>query len=352
LIIQKLELKGFRNLIDVSVSFSPQKSLIFGLNGAGKTSILEAMFTLGFGKSFLGTKKSDQVNFDMNFFLLRMEVLNRDILTELSASFKKNSFHLYLNEKNVTVLELSEYFYPIFFSSSDYNRTIDSITEMRKMVNRFIFGVQSLYIHYILSYNKILKQKNVLLKTTKNVQELSSWNYAISEMSSKIIQARVQFIDQLNQEIENIFGRELRIHYKPSFDTKQGITDDILFQKLERIRHLEIKYQKSMIGPHLDGFEFNLKSKNLKFYSSGERKIHLLMIYIAFIEFFRRLKSQPPVFLIDDFDTTFDNKNLEFLLENCPDIQLIASSVHEFKGFDHLIELKNGDINQREQKYG
>ena len=310
---------------------------------------MEAIFILGFGKSFLGVKKSDLVNFDMDSFLLRMDVLKEDIVTKLTASYKESNFRLYLNEKSSTMVELSEFFYPVFFSSSDYNRTIDSITEMRKVMNRFIFGVQSLYIHYILSYNKILKHKNALLKTSKNVQELSSWNHAISEMSSKIIQSRVQFVDQLNQEIEKIFGSQLRIYYKPSFDMDMGITDDVLFHKLERKRHLEIKYQRSMIGPHLDGFEFSLRSKNLKFYSSGERKIHLLMIYIAFIEFFRKIKSRSPVFLIDDFDTTFDNKNLDLLMDNCPDIQVIASSVHKFNRFDRLIELKKGIKSEREK---
>ena len=98
----------------------------------------------------------------------------------------------------------------------------------------------------------------------------------------------------------------------------------------------------------VDGFEFRLKSKNLKFYSSGERKIHLLMVFIAFIELFKRIKMQSPVFLIDDFDTTFDNKNLDLLLDSCPDIQVIASSVHKFDRFDRLIELKNGSISPSE----
>ena len=352
MIIQKLELKGFRNLTSLDISLSSQKNLIYGLNGAGKTSILEAIFILGFGKSFLKVKKSELVNFDMDAFFLKMSVLKGSIETELIASFKKNGFYLFLNKKSSNVVELSKYFYPVFFSSSNYNRTIDSVTEMRKVINRFIFGVHSLYIHYILSYNKILKQKNYLLKTTKNVLELNSWNHAISEMSSKIVDTRMQFINKLNHEIENKFGNHLTILYKPSLDTNKGISDDIFYQQFEKTRNLEIKNQKSMIGPHLDDFEFYFKSINIKFYSSGERKLHLLMIYIAFVELFKKTKNQYPVFLIDDFDTTFDNQNLDFLLDNCPDIQVVATSVHKFKNFDNLIELKYRNKDLKRVKNG
>jgi recombinational DNA repair ATPase RecF len=93
------------------------------------------------------------------------------------------------------------------------------------------------------------------------------------------------------------------------------------------------------MGPHRDGYEIMLDSKNLKFYSSGERKINLLKIYIAFIEFYRNEKGEPPIFLVDDYDTAIDDDNIAFLVDRYPDIQVIATSVNINKNFDNLIEL-------------
>lgn len=149
------------------------------------------------------------------------------------------------------------------------------------------------------------------------------------------------FVGRLNKEIGRKFGgsrRGLCIEYLPSFpvdtENKAGY-----FQLLEKRMQSEIMYKRSLIGPHLDNFEIRLNGKNLKFYSSGEKKINLLMIYIAFMEYFKGLKNDYPVFLVDDFDTAIDAGNIEFLIDNCPDLQVIATSVTKSDGFDRLIEL-------------
>ena len=110
--------------------------------------------------------------------------------------------------------------------------------------------------------------------------------------------------------------------------------------KLEDIKEEEIKFSKSLIGPHLDNFELNLNSKNLKFFSSGEKKINLLLVYISFIELFKKIKDDCPVFLVDDFDTAMDKKNIDILMKNYPEIQVIATSVNGNDKFDHFVELK------------
>lgn len=324
---------------NLGVEFSPRKNLIFGLNGAGKTSVLESIFVIGFGKSFLPVKKSDLVNYDMDSFSIYLDVETVKTENTLSAIYKKNAFSLNLNDKKSNLFEISDHFYPVFFSSANYNRCIDSITILRKMMNRFIFGVRPLYIHYILSYNRNVKQKNHLLKTRRNELELTSWNKSISEMSEKIIHNRVDFIDKLNQVIHERFGNGLSVLYRPSFGIENGFSRDLILQKLDQLQEQEMVHRKSLIGPHLDGYDLMMNSQNLKFYSSGERKLYLMMIYIAFIELVRKARNSYPVFLVDDFDTTFDKKNLDYLIEHYPDIQVIASSVNRYGDFDKLIEL-------------
>ncbi|MCP5106493.1 MAG: hypothetical protein GY950_24120 [bacterium] len=148
----------------------------------------------------------------------------------------------------------------------------------------------------------------------------------------------------LNEEIEKKFHRKLAIDYSPSFsiDSVSPVLKDFFYQQMEKKMKTEMLVKRTLLGPHLDDFEIRLNGKNLKFYSSGEKKINLLMVYISFIELFRRLKNVYPVFLVDDFDTAIDDKNINFLINNYPDLQVIATSVNKNVGFDRLIELTKG----------
>ncbi|MGD2091987.1 MAG: DNA replication and repair protein RecF [Candidatus Aminicenantes bacterium] len=339
MIIEYLKLNGFRNLKNYEISFCKNRNLIYGLNGVGKTSLLEAIFLLAFGKSFLNRKKSDLVNHNSNEFLIRLTCAHPHGFSHLSASFH-NRFSLFLNKKKTNIFEINHYLYPVFFSSSDYNLYIENIPYTRKMFDRFIFGVDSLYIRYILGYNRALKQKNYLLKTTQNITELRSWNKIISELAEKIVGIKMKFIEKLNTEIAGKFDRDLTVHCRPSLQVDQGISRSSFLQQMESLQESELKVQRSLLGPHLDGFDLLLNSKPLKFYSSGEKKIHLLMIYISFIELFRKVKQEYPVFLLDDFDTAIDAKNIDFLMKNYPEMQVIATSVSINPDFDRLIQLK------------
>ncbi len=317
------------------------------MNGTGKTTILEAIFILGFGKSFLNVKKSTLVNYEKDEFSIELISKTSHSQNKISAFYhkkKQQNFFLLLNEKRTNIFKInnSNYLYPVFFSSSNYNLYIESKPHARKMIDRFIFGVDTLYIHYILSYNKALKQKNQLLKMRGNTTEVSSWNKIISEAAVKVVNKRMLFIDRLNAEIENRYGSALSIKYDPSFSIGKSkeISKEAFFMELEKMRNIEVKYSRSLKGPHLDDFTMNVNSKNLKYHSSGEKKINLLMIYISFIELFKKMRNEYPVFLVDDYDTAIDEKNIAFLIDNYPDLQLIATSVNRNSGFDQLIELR------------
>ncbi len=339
MIIRDLKLNGFRNLKKHEISFCKSTNLIYGLNGAGKTSLLEAIFLLAFGKSFQNRKKSDLLNQDAREFIIRLTCDHPYGFSQVSA-FYDNHFSLFLNEKKTNIFEINRYLYPVFFSSSDYNLYLENIPHTRKMVDRFIFGVYPLYIRCILGYNRALKQKNFLLKRTQDISELRSWNKIMSELAEKILEIKMKFLEKLNTEITGKFDRELTIHYRPSLEVDQGISRDSFFRQMESVRASELKAQRSLLGPHLDGFDILLNSKPLKFYSSGEKKIHLLMIYISFIELFKRLKQEYPVFLLDDFDTAIDSENIDFLMKNYPEMQVIATSVTANHDFQRVIQLK------------
>lgn len=348
MIIRDLKLRGFRNLRQYEVSFCKNRNLIHGANGAGKTSILEAIFLSAYGKSFLSRKKSEILNHHSSEFVVHLhltssaeELESRGFdLTNTISAYYQDRFLLNLNQKKTTIFEVNNYLYPVFFSSSDYNLYIESKPYTRRMIDRFIFGINPLYISYLLSYNRALKQKNFLLKTKRNSAELRSWNKIISELAEKLIGIKMTFVQRLNTEIRDTFDNRLNLVYRSSLHTKEGVSRESFFKQLEALKPSEIMSKRSLLGPHLDHLEIDLNSNHLKTYSSGEKKIHLLMLYISFIELFKKIRNEYPVFLVDDFDTAMDAENIDLLMENYPEMQVIATSVNKYGDFDRLIVLE------------
>jgi len=342
LLVKKLEINGFRNLNNFSIRFGDTKNLIFGINGSGKTSVIEALFLLGFGKSFLPVHKKELVGFYAPGFFIHAEVLNKSGENTLTASLDK-SFCLQINNEKAVLSQTSHYLYPLFFSSFNYNYYIDHIAYFRKLIDRFLHGIHSLYMHDVLRYNTILKQKNYLLKNlgkSINNSELNSWNTILAESGCKIVKKRMTFIQQLNDAINEIFHFDLKINYYPALLATSSPSADSILSDLCLIRNSEIKCKRSLLGPQRDRFDVMVSGKKLQLFSSGEKKKFLMMVFAAYIEMFRQVRNDYPVFLIDDYDAAMDEKNLDFLLDHFSKIQIIATSVAKNEKFGHLFELK------------
>jgi len=342
LVVKKLEINGFRNLNGFSITFSAEKNLIFGVNGSGKTSVIEALFLLGFGKSFLPVKRRELVNFNAGGFFLKAEVLNNTGENDITACLDKG-FSLKLNDESTPLTQVSGYLYPLFFSHFPYHHAIDCVPQFRKLVDRFIYGLNALYLHDVLRYNNTLKQKNHLLKnlarTIKN-SELNSWNRLLAETGSKIVEKRMAFTDRLNATIAEISGSSLRLDYAPALPTPGPVSAASMLADLERARNSEMRSRCSLLGPQRDRFEVTVGGRKLQLFSSGEKKKFLIMLYMAFIELFRQARGEYPVFLIDDYDAAMDERNLKYVLDHFPAMQVIATSVARNGRFASLFELK------------
>jgi DNA replication and repair protein RecF len=341
LVVKNLQINGFRNLNKFNIKFGDLKNLIYGVNGSGKTSIIEALYLLGFGKSFLQVSKPEMVNFNASGFYIHAEIANKSGENSLSASYDKK-FKLQLNCEKSSLAEIGKYLYPLFFSSLNYDLFIDHNPYFRKTIDRFIFGVHGLYLHYILRYNHLVKQKNYLLKKLGNPinnQELDSWNKLLSETGFAIIKKRMNFINQLNKEIKQAFASELEINYYPALLANQEISETSILNDLRSIRNSEIKCKHCLLGPQRDRFALMVSGKKLQLFSSGEKKKHLIIVYLAFINLFYRCQNDFPVFLIDDYDVAMDEKNLNFIIDHFPQMQIIATSVMKNHKLGNLFEL-------------
>lgn len=340
--IESIELTGFRNFKEKhTFDFVNGKNLIYGLNGSGKSSILESIYILGFGKSFLNVKKNEILNQDSQEFFAKSIINCKRGISDIKYYFGED-FSMFINGKKTKKLEMVNFFFPVFFSSSNYTYYVESRSYTRKMINRFLFGIDTLFTDSIIRYGKILKQKKFLLKKGGNYSQLAGWNKIMSEKIFHIIKKRSEFIDVLNREIEDGNNNNgLKIEYETIIDHRNNnVSVDAILDKIESVRTKEIKSGRVLIGTHLDKIEIMLNGRHLKFFSSGEKKINLIIVYLAYIAIFKKKREEFPIFLIDDFDIAIDHKNLKILSEKYPEIQVIATSVNKNKYFNNIIKIK------------
>lgn len=340
--IEKVEVQGFRNFEEkIRFNLKNNKNLIYGSNGSGKTSVLESIYVLGFGKSFLNVKRDEILNENSNEFLIKASVCGNNNF-EIKGYFQR-IFNIYLDNEKQNIFDMGKYLFPVYFSSSNYTQYVENRSYLRKMIDRFIYGIDPVYAKELIEYNRIIKQKNYLLKFGGDLSQLSGWNRSLSESMEVILKKRINFINNLTNEIEKKFRSELVVKYfSDLMAAPEGNNDrDSILRTLNDIRYKEISYKRVLSGTHLDFFEIYYRSKNLRFFSSGEKKINLLLIYLSYIEIFKKIRGEYPVFLIDDYDTAMDNRNIGLLTEKYPKMQIIASSVKKNGDFSNLIKLKN-----------
>ncbi|MEN8153650.1 MAG: AAA family ATPase [Acidobacteriota bacterium] len=341
--IEKIEIQGFRNLKEkTGFDLVNNKNLIYGSNGSGKTSVLESIYVLGFGKSFLNVKRDEILNENSNEFLIKAILRGENSTYELKAFYQK-AFEVYLYNEKQNIYNIGKYLFPVYFSSSNYTHYVESRSYLRKMIDRFIYGIDPVYAKELIEYNRIIKQKSHLLKFGGNISQLTGWNRSLSETMEVILKKRTGFLNKLNTEIADNFRNGLNVKYiSDLFDAGETDTDkNLILDKLNKIRDREIFSKRILKGTHLDVFEIYYMSKQLKYFSSGEKKINLLLLYLSYIEIFKKIRGEYPVFLIDDYDTAMDKKNIGLLTEKYPKMQIIATSVKKNSDFINLIKLKN-----------
>lgn len=341
--IKRLRVLNYRNLVSFETRFHARKNLIFGPNGTGKTSVLEAIYLLGFGKSFLNVNRDELVNVHADGFSALADLQNQRNENCVRGEFTEKSLRLFLNDQATHMGEICDYLYPIVFSSHTFQIYVDYLPWLRRLVDRFIFGVHPLYLHYILRYNKALKQKNHLLKNRPqaiDISEIDSWNKILAEMGCKLIDERMKFVSQLNGETDGRFGQALKIAYRPSLLSGGSPSESSFFDDLKSLMPQELKLKRSLIGPQRDHYEILLQGRKLSLFSSGEKKKFFLLLYFAYIGLYEKVKKEYPILLIDDFDSALDRENLDFLVDHYPDVQVLATSVNPNDKFDHFIELR------------
>lgn len=330
--IRSIELKNFRNYENLEISFDEGTNILFGDNAQGKTNILEAAYMSGTTKSHKGSRDREMIRFGKEEAHLKTVVVRGGREYQIDMHLKKNRAKGIAIDK-IPIKKASELFgilNIVFFSPEDLNIIKNGPAERRRFLDSELCQLDRIYLADLTNYNKILAQRNKLLKDMIYRPSLSDtlpvWDMQLIETGKKIIRRRKQFVDELREIVSDIHYRisggkeELFLKYEPNID-------DIFFEdELSRAKEKDKKLCQTSVGPHRDDLLFSIGDVDIRKYGSqGQQRTSALSLKLSEIELVRKSISDTPVLLLDDVLSELDSSRQNYLLNNISDTQTIIT---------------------------
>lgn len=341
MIIKSIELQNFRNYEDLNISFDEGTNIFYGDNAQGKTNILEAVYLSGTTKSHKCSKDKEMIRFGEQEAHIRTVVVKKDKEYQIDMHLKNNrSKGIAINK--VPIKKASELFgilNMVFFSPEDLNIIKNGPAERRRFLDSELCQLDKIYLSDLTTYNKILNQRNKLLKDMVYRPDLKDtlpvWDMQLVETGRKIIRRRKQFVDELNEIVHDIHYRisgekeDLLLQYEPSIE-------DIFFEdELSRVKERDMRQCMTSVGPHRDDLLFSIGEVDIrKFGSQGQQRTSALSLKLSEIELVKRSIHDTPVLLLDDVLSELDSNRQNYLLNSIHDTQTLITCT----GLDEFVK--------------
>ncbi len=356
--IETLKLKNFRNYDFLELSFDPETNIFFGDNAQGKTNILEAIYLSGTTKSHRGAKDREMIQFGQEEAHIETRVIKKEIPYQIDIHLKKNGPKGIAVNK-VPIHRASELFgimNLVFFSPEDLNIIKSGPGQRRRFMDLELSQLDPVYYKNLTSYNRIVNQRNTLLKESGNftasaVETLEVWEEQLIKYGNLIINRRNQFIDEINQIIKDTHKQltgereNIRLVYEPSTGEMS------LEEALKKYRERDLKFKSTSVGPHRDDISFLVGDRDLRRYGSqGQQRTAALSLKLSEIELVKRKIGDTPILLLDDVLSELDQHRQEALLDGIHDIQALitCTGVDEFVNhrfsINKVFHVQNGQV--------
>lgn len=332
MIIKSLEIVDYRNYDSLNLEFDRGTNILYGDNAQGKTNILEAIYLAATTKSHRGTKDKEIINFDKEEAHIRTFLEKEGIETRVDMHLRKSGTKgIAIDGQRIKkAADLMGICNVVFFSPEDLGIIKNGPSERRRFVDMELCQLDSFYLYNLNHYNKIVNQRNKLLKDmymNPDLKEtLNIWDMQLVSFGSKIIERRKFFAEQLNEIIYDIHKKlsggkeEIRIVYEPDVEIEDYET------KLKHSQDRDIKSKMTTVGPHRDDFSFYVGDIDIrKFGSQGQQRTAALSLKLSEIEIVKKITRDTPILLLDDVLSELDSNRQNYLLNSIGNIQTIIT---------------------------
>lgn len=337
--LERIKYENFRNHRLSLFEPSEGINLIYGRNGSGKTSILDGIHYCALTRGFVSATDGECLSFSSDYFLLDSRFLGESGSgVSVKISYKKEK------EKQITVnnSEIKPFSRHIgtvpciTFSPPEIVIVNGAPAERRRFINNAISQTDRRYLDDLLSYKRVLQQRNALLaqlyeKNSRYDGMLSLWTENLSRLAASIVYARVRFISAYIQQFRELYG-QLCLNEEPSLVYRCSlgkISEDHsveelynrFLQKFEETEKQEIQRAQTMSGPHRDDLLFMINGHEIKKYASqGQLRTFLIALKLSLHQYFYAITGEKPICLLDDIFSELDAErtaDIFSILETC-----------------------------------
>ncbi len=340
--LQKISLAHFKSYEYENFEFSERVNCVVGENGIGKTNLLDAIYFLALTKSSISNQDALSINHEAEYMMIEGEFRSVEcgvssaelsdenslrtphskLYTLITISLQRGQKKAVLRDKKAYE-RISEHigrFPVVMLSPNDTDIIRDGSEERRKFFDGVMAQLNSEYLENLLQYNRLLLQRNSLLKqfSERNYTDdllLDIYSDPLVEVSLKLYQARNQFVT----EFLPIFKK----HYNTLSDARENVEmiyesevgAENFTQIFRKNRQRDLAAQRTTMGSHKDDFIFEINGFTLrKFGSQGQQKSFVIALKLAQFEMLTKVKGFPPILLLDDIFDKLDDRRIQQLI--------------------------------------
>lgn len=335
-----LRLQNFRNLKDISFEPGKKVNIIYGDNAQGKTNLLEAIWLLSGAKSFRPAKDQEYLLFGASGAQIEAEFWaeQRKQSAKIVFDQKKTA---YLNEiKQSSVTGFAGVFTAVVFSPAHLNLVKEGPAFRRRFIDTSICQITPRYIDLIARYQRVLFQRNMLLKdisyTPALLDTLDVWDQKLCALAAQILSMRLRYTEKLKEKAAEIYagiskGETLSIFYRCSVqevsaETEKKEAEQKMRGLLLQMRAEDLRSRTTGVGPHRDDLEIFIDEKNIRsFGSQGQQRSAVLALKLAESLCMGEMLGENPVILLDDVMSELDHSRRDYLLNHLDQNQVFVT---------------------------
>ncbi len=322
--LKTLHILNFKNHQEANFDFEQDVNCFVGNNGVGKTNLLDAIHYLSFCKSYFNSVDAQNIKHDEDFFVVQgfFSKEDSDLDEEIHCAVKRGEKKRFKRNKK-DYKKLSDHigkFPSVMISPYDRDLIGDGSEIRRKFIDSIISQLDKNYLNDLIKYNKLIKQRNALIKSMVENRRVSSenievWDLQLEPLAVTISKKRTQFIEQFLELFNRYYALISGDSEFVSIDYNHSVEGNYL-DVLKANFKKDIALQYTSVGPHKDDLIFLIEGRPIKkFGSQGQQKSYLIALKLAQYEFMKNNSSILPVLLMDDVFDKLDKNRVSNILD-------------------------------------
>lgn len=332
MLVKSLEIVNYRNYNYEKVEFENGSNILYGDNAQGKTNLLEALFVGGTTKSHKGSRDREIIQIGKDEAHIRIILERKSLQHKIDMHLKKHK------SKGIAIdgvpirksSELIGLMNMVFFSPEDLGIIKRGPSERRRFIDMELCQLDKVYLYHLSNYNKVLNQRNNLLKQINKNSSLKdtifAWDEQLIKFGTEIIKRRDYFLKQLEPLLSQIHSslsgeREtLKIVYEKNVFVEE------FGKKIKDSFERDLLSGTTNYGPHRDDISFLVKDCDIRKYGSqGQQRTAALSLKLAEIDLITNSTGEKPILLLDDVLSELDRKRQTYLINQIKGIQAIIT---------------------------